>query len=133
MFTQPNPWKLRQTLKMPEKCPECGQPFELEVGFWYGTGYVSYGLSFFVSVFSFLAWWLLVGISTEDYRFFCWMGLNALLLLVLQPWIMRLSRVVYLCFFISYDSHYKQTPVKNFDYETSSYYRKDEPGEDGEK
>jgi hypothetical protein len=121
MFTQPNPWKLRQTLKMPEKCPECGQPFELEVGFWYGTGYVSYGLSFFVSVFSFLAWWLLVGISTEDYRFFCWMGLNALLLLVLQPWIMRLCRVVYLCFFISYDSLYKQTPVKNFDYETSSY------------
>ena len=47
MFTQPNPWKLKQTLKMPDTCPECRQPFELEVGFWYGTGYVSYGLSFF--------------------------------------------------------------------------------------
>jgi hypothetical protein len=100
---------------MPETCPECGQPFELEVGFWYGTGYVSYGLSFFMSVFSFLAWWLLIGISTEDDRFFLWMGLNAVLLLVMQPWIMRLSRAVYLYIFVSYDPDYKRTAVKNFD------------------
>jgi hypothetical protein len=127
MFTQPNPWKLRQTLKMPEKCPECGQHFELEVGFWYGTGYVSYGLSFFLSIFSFLAWWALVGISTEDTRFFWWMGVNAVLLLGMQPWIMRLSRVVYLYIFVSYHPDYKQTAVVHFDYETDSYYRKDGP------
>jgi hypothetical protein len=127
MFIQPNPWKLKQTLKMPDSCPECGQPFELEVGFWYGTGYVSYGLSFFMSVFSFLAWWAVVGISTEDTRFFWWMGVNALLLLGMQPWIMRLSRAVYLYIFVSYDPDYKQTAVKNFDYETGSYYRKDGP------
>jgi len=110
---------------MPEKCPECGQHYELEVGFWYGTGYVSYGLSFFLSVFSFLAWWALVGISTEDTRFFWWMGVNAVLLLGMQPWIMRLSRAVYLYIFVSYDRDYKQTAVVNFDYETHSYYRKD--------
>jgi len=109
---------------MPEHCPECSQPFELEVGFWYGTGYVSYGLSFAFSVATFIAWWLIVGISTQDYRFFLWMGLNAVLLLVLQPWIMRLSRAVYLYFFVPYDPHYKTTKVKEFDYETGSYYRK---------
>jgi hypothetical protein len=134
MFTEPIPWKLKQTLKMPENCPECGQPFELEVGFWYGTGYVSYGLSFFLSVFSFLAWWALVGISTEDSRFFWWMGVNAVLLLGMQPWIMRLSRAVYLYIFVSYDPDYKKTAVKNFDYETGSYYRKDgQAGNAGEE
>jgi hypothetical protein len=125
MFTQANAWKLKQTLKMPETCPECGQLFELEVGFWYGTGYVSYGLSFFLSLFSFLAWWGIAGISTEDNRFFWWMGLNAVLLLVMQPWLMRLSRAVYLYIFVSYDPAYKKTSAKNFDYETGSYYRKE--------
>lgn len=133
MFSQPNSWKLKQTLKMPQKCPECGQLFELEVGFWYGTGYVSYALSFALSVATFMAWWVLVGISTEDTRFFWWMGLNATLLVVLQPWLMRLSRVLWLYFFVAYDPNYKNTSAKQFDYQTGSYYLKDEEGEDNGK
>ena len=133
MFSQPNPWKLKETLKMPHTCPECSQPFELEVGFWYGTGYVSYGLSFFMSLGSFLLWWLLVGLSTEDHRFFYWMAINAVFLIVMQPWIMRLSRVVYLYFFVTYDADYRRTKVKEFDYETGSYYRKPDEDETPQK
>src|SRR5277367_4005198 len=88
MFFDPNPWKLKQTLKMPQTCPECGQPFELEVGFWYGTGYVSYALSFALSVATFIAWWVLVGMSTQDKRFFGWLAFNSVLLIMLQPWLM---------------------------------------------
>ncbi|HMI63849.1 MAG TPA: hypothetical protein VK518_23195 [Puia sp.] len=115
MFSQPNAWNLRKTLTMPDKCPECGQPFELEVGFWYGTGYVSYGLSFALSAATFVAWWVLIGFSTEDHRFFWWMGLNAAFLVFMQPWLMRLSRVMYLYFFVSYDPDYKNTQVKRFE------------------
>jgi hypothetical protein len=129
MFNEPNAWRLKKTLAMPAKCPECGQHFELEVGFWYGTGYVSYALSFFMSVATFIVWWALVGLSTEDHRFFYWMGFNAVFLVLMQPWIMRLSRVIYLYFFVSYDPEYKQTAVKEFDYKTGSYYQK-EGGED---
>jgi hypothetical protein len=125
MFSNKNPWHLKEIVKMPEKCAECGQPFELEVGFWYGTGYVSYALTFAMSVATFVAWWVLIGMSTEDNRFFWWMGLNAIFLIVMQPWIMRLSRVVYLYFFVGYDSNYKQTDVKTFDYQTKDYYKKD--------
>ena len=42
-------------------------------------------------------------------------------------WLMRLSRVVYLYFFVSYDPNYKDTSVKKFDYETGSYYQPSEP------
>jgi hypothetical protein len=123
MFSQPNPWKLRQTLKMPVTCPDCKQPFEMEVGFWYGTGYVSYGLAFFLSVATLIAWWLLVGLSTEDSRFFWWMGLNAVFLILMQPWLMRLSRVLWIYIFVKYDPDYRTSMVKKFDYETESYYR----------
>jgi hypothetical protein len=122
LFSQPNPWKLKEITKMPDSCPECGQPFILEVGFWYGTGYVSYGLSFFFSVATLVLWWLLIGLSTEDTRFFWWMGLNAVFLVLIQPWIMRLSRAVWIYFFVAYDPDYKATAVKKFDYETESYY-----------
>lgn len=101
---------------MPEHCPECGQRYDLEQGFWYGTGYVSYALAVAISVSSFVAWWVLVGISTEDNRVFWWLGLNALLLVLIQPWMMRLSRVIYLYFFVSYDSEYKQTSPREFDH-----------------
>lgn len=108
---------------MPEKCPECGQPYELEVGFWYGTAYVSYVLTVLMCVASFVAWWLIIGMSTTDNRFFWWLGINAVLLILLQPWIMRFSRVVYLYFFVKYDADYKNTEVTKFDYETGDYYK----------
>lgn len=124
MFVNSNPWKFKQTLKMHDNCPECNQPFELEVGFWYGTGYVSYALTIVMSVITFAGWWLTIGMSTEDNRFFWWLGFNAVLLVVLQPWIMRLSRAIYLYFFVSYDPDYKSHEIKTFDYQSGDYYRK---------
>ncbi len=111
---------------MPSRCPECGQPYELEVGFWYGTGYVSYALTVALSVASFVAWYVLIGMSVNDNRFFWWMGINIFLLVVLQPWLMRLSRVIYLYFFVRYDPDYKNTQVTKFDYESETYFRKEE-------
>lgn len=108
MFNNTNPWKLKKVFDMPKRCPECGQLYEIEVGFWYGTGYVSYALSVALSVASFVAWIVLIGMSTKDTRFFWWLGSNIALLIGLQPWIMRASRVIYLYFFVSYDPEYKK-------------------------
>ncbi len=107
---------------MPVRCPECSQLYELEVGFWYGTGYVSYALSVVVSAITFVAWFVLIGMSVQVNRFFWWMGLNVALLLILQPWLMRFSRVLYLYFFVRYDPDYKNTKATKFDYESESYY-----------
>ncbi|WP_205509344.1 DUF983 domain-containing protein [Longitalea arenae] len=122
MFRNNNPWKLKKVFDMPVHCEECGQKFEMEVGFWYGTGYVSYALSVALSVATFVAWYVLIGMSTQDNRFFWWLGINIFLLIVLQPWLMRISRVIYLYFFVRYDPNYKNTRAKKFDYETDSYY-----------
>jgi hypothetical protein len=119
MFNHGNPyakWSLKHIFDMPDKCPECGQRFEMEQGFWYGTGYVSYALAVAVSVVTFIAWWVLIGISVNDNRIFYWLGFNAVLLLLLQPWLMRLSRVIYLYFFVRYDGDYDKNRPQEFDH-----------------
>ena len=103
LFADGNPYHLKRFMQMNETCPVCGQPFEIEVGFWYGTGFVSYALAVAVSVASFIAWKVLIGMSLHDNRLFWWMGVNGLLLLVLQPLLMRLSRTIWLNFFVWYD------------------------------
>lgn len=100
---------------MPEHCPVCQQKYEMEPGFWYGTGYVSYALTVALSVASFIAWLVLIGMSTKDNRIFYWLGFNAVLLVVLQPWLMRLSRVVYIRFFVTYDPDFNKSKPKEFE------------------
>jgi hypothetical protein len=110
MFTHKNPYKklkLSYILEMPEACPVCKQKFNLEVGFWYGTGYVSYALTVLLSGITFVAWWMAIGISTDDNRIFYWLIFNTIVIIVLQPWLMRLSRAVYIYFFITYHENYE--------------------------
>jgi uncharacterized protein (DUF983 family) len=112
IYQSANPYDLGNTVKMKETCPVCGQPTEIEVGFYYGTGYVSYALSTAVSVASFLLWWLTIGFSLEDSRFFWWLGVNAVLLVVLQPVLMRMSRTFWLSWFVSYDPNWQKSKVE---------------------
>lgn len=100
---------------MYSQCAECKQPYVLEPGFYYGTGYVSYALSVLYLMITFVLWWIIIGFSVDDYRFFWWMGIAVVSLIILQPWLMRFSRVLYLNFFVKYDPRYKETPVVKFD------------------
>src|ERR1700754_412922 len=87
LFKNPVSFRFKKTMEMNKNCLVCGQPFELEVGFYYGTSYVSYALSVALSVATLVAWYLIIGMSTTDNRFFYWLGFNAVFLIVLQPWL----------------------------------------------
>jgi uncharacterized protein (DUF983 family) len=96
-----------KNMMMNKDCPVCGQPTEIEVGFYYGTSYVSYAMAVIICVISLLVWWLVIGLSTSDNRFFYWLGFNAVLLIVLQPWLMRFSRSLWISWFVRYDPDWK--------------------------
>jgi hypothetical protein len=93
---------------MYRSCPVCGQATELEVGFYYGTSYVSYALTIAISVISLIAWWLTIGISINDNRFFYWLIFNALLLIAMQIWLMRFSRSIWISWFVKYNPDWKE-------------------------
>src|SRR5690349_11565301 len=99
MFLVKSAYDLKRFMKMNDKCPACDQYMEIEPGFYYGTGYVSYALTVALTVATFVAWWVLIGMSVNDNRFFWWLGLNIALLVLLQPYLMRLSRAIWLSFF----------------------------------
>lgn len=102
MFTNKSILPLNHLLDMPEKCHVCGQKMELEVGFYYGTGYVSYGLSVGLFIFNFIWYWFLIGISYKDYSIFYYLITSIIIVVLLQPWLMRISRVLYLYMFVKY-------------------------------
>jgi uncharacterized protein (DUF983 family) len=107
MFKDRNSYHLKNLFKMYDTCPVCGQRMEIEPGFYYGTSYVSYALTVAFSASTFVAWWVIIGLSTTDNRLFWWLGINASLMILLQPYFMRLSRAVWLSFFVKYSSNWR--------------------------
>ncbi|MRG44941.1 DUF983 domain-containing protein [Chitinophaga sp. SYP-B3965] len=107
LYQHKNPYRLGSFMKMNENCPVCGQPTEPETGFYFGTGYVSYALSIALSVATFVAWFVLIGFSLYDSRLFWWLGINGVILVALQPILMRVSRSIWLAFFVYYDRNWR--------------------------
>ena len=112
IFKTDNAYNLKDNVKMHERCPVCGQPTEIEVGFYYGTGYVSYALSIAFMVATFVAWKMLIGLTfhIDDNRIFYWMFNSIILLFLAQPLIMRLSRSLWLSWFVKYDPKWRERP-----------------------
>ncbi len=84
--------------KMPKECPYCCQSFVGEEGFYWGAMYVGYGLSSGL-IFAILGLDLLV----EGYVSYPVLYAAVLMPLVLMPIIHRLSRAVWLNFFVHYE------------------------------
>lgn len=100
---------------MNEKCPVCGQVTDIEVGFYYGTGYVSYVIALVITALYFVLWWLLIGFSFSDNRFLYWIVSNAVLLIALQPWLMRFARSLWLSWFVRYDPNWKNNRPDDYE------------------
>ncbi|RYF96849.1 MAG: hypothetical protein EOO00_01680 [Chitinophagaceae bacterium] len=60
--------RFKKNMEMNPQCPVCGQPTEIEVGFYYGTSYVSYALAVAISFASLAAWWLIIGLTDAEQR-----------------------------------------------------------------
>jgi uncharacterized protein (DUF983 family) len=112
MYQYKGAFRIKGLMKMNEHCPVCGQPLNMEPGFYYGTNMTSYLLAILVSIISFVLWILIIGVSLQDSRFFWWIGFNAVLLLALQPPIMRISRTVWLTFFVKYTPNWREGDIK---------------------
>lgn len=100
------PYHLRSFMKMPEACPHCGQRYMLEPSFYAGAMYVSHALQVALLTTVYVALRVLFNPPAEVY-IYTTIGLAVLLL----PVTLRLSRAIYINFFVSYDGGAGHTDV----------------------
>jgi uncharacterized protein (DUF983 family) len=108
MFKNKSILPLNEMMKMPERCPVCGQLMDIQPGFYFGSAYVSYALCIALCAFNFIWFALLIGVSTENNSIYWYLGITVGMLILLQPWLMRMSRVLFLNMFVKYDHRYDQ-------------------------
>lgn len=98
IYIEPNPWKLRKIMKMHERCSNCGLKFMIEPAFFYGAMYVSYALGTAVAVAAFVISFFFLNLDI-DYTFV----FILVSLIVTFPYVLRLSRNIWLNIFLKYD------------------------------
>jgi uncharacterized protein (DUF983 family) len=98
-----NPLHFSKILKMHENCSHCGLKYQIEPSFFYGAMYVSYALNVALSVAVFVIAFLFLHLSLKT-------TLIAIILsnIVLFPFVLRLSRNIYINMFVSFDKKYKK-------------------------
>lgn len=85
-------------LDMPDRCPVCNQDFRMEPGFYSGALWVSFPLIILLGVpIWIIAFWVV------DLSFEVMFATFAVLIIGLQPPIMRYSRAIWISVFVKYD------------------------------
>ena len=104
MYIDANPYHVGKIFKMHERCSQCNTKYKIELSFFYGAMYVSYGVGIAFAVAAFVIARLFFGISL----------INTFIAIVVtmiffMPVIMRLSRNIWINFFFSFDPKAKHT------------------------
>ena len=102
MYVYKNPYILTKVFKMHERCGHCGLKYKIEPSFFFGAMYVSYGVGIAFAFAAFVISFFLFesGLKTA---FIAIVGT----LVIFMPVIMRVSRNIWINFFISYDKNWR--------------------------
>ncbi|MBF9252733.1 DUF983 domain-containing protein [Pontibacter sp. 172403-2] len=98
LFPKGTLYNVSKFADMNDACPCCGQVFEPEPGYYYGAMFVSYGITTALV----LAIWLGLSLVMEEVTMLALILSLTVMLIVLLPVIFRLSRAIWINFFIGY-------------------------------
>ncbi len=102
MYIDKNPYNLSKVYKMHEKCSHCGLRYKIEPSFFYGAMYVSYAVGVAFSIAAFIISFVIFETSLKT-SFFVIIAT----LILLMPVTMRLSRNIWINFFVRYRKNWK--------------------------
>lgn len=105
MYMISNAYLLSTIFKMHERCSHCNTKYKIEPSFFYGSMYVSYGVGVAFAVAVFVISFLFIGTSLKT----AFISI-IVTMVVLLPFILRVSRNIWINFFI----HYDKDAVKKF-------------------
>jgi uncharacterized protein (DUF983 family) len=96
-FITKNPFDFANCAKIHPSCNVCGESFMKEVGFFYGSMYVSYGLTIALGVVHFLTLYVMLGLS--EFNFLVVFCVSAI---ILWTSIFRKARLIWINLFVKY-------------------------------
>jgi len=107
MYNNKNPYVLRETLKINDICSNCKLKYRIEPSFFYGSMYVSYGVGIAFAIAAFVISFLLLNASIHI-TFISIIGT----LIVFGPFIMRVSRNIWINLFINYNKSFIKKEIR---------------------
>lgn len=87
----------RKWFVMNDRCSVCGQPFELEPGFYWGAMYVAYGVSSLIMFAMFAIFFFAFNLEMTP-AFFA----SVVILFFLYPFIFRMARSIWINIYVHY-------------------------------
>jgi len=103
MYQNQNPYLLDNVYDMKKNCTSCSLKFKMEPSFFYGAMYVSYGMSVSLSILIFILSYILFQTTLIGS-----LVAIAITLIVLAPFLMRISRNLWINMFINYNVNTKK-------------------------
>ncbi len=111
LFKNRNPYALKELSSMNKTCSNCKMLLDPEPSFYYGSMYVSYGLTVGFSILTFLIWYFFFDVDVMYYLIF-----NAIFLLALVPYTFQLARAVWITILVKYNpASIEPNPLKKKD------------------
>lgn len=98
MYENPNAYNFRETLKMNDRCPHCDTKFKIEPSFFYGAMYVSYPVGITFAGIAFVLAFFVFDLGRLNSFI-----IISIIMLLLLPVILRLSRNIWINFFFKFD------------------------------
>ncbi len=99
VFPQKGIFPLGSLLKMNDNCPACGQKLLHERN---NGGGINYALTIMLFFLNLLWYWPIFGMSYLDNSIYYYLATSIAVVILVQPWLMRFSRMIYLYLFIGY-------------------------------
>ncbi len=99
VFLNKSMFPLGNCLALKDECEVCGEKLKSEKN---NGGGINYALTMMLFFLNLLWYWPIFGLSYKDNSVFYYMGTSIVIVLLLQPYLMRLSRMIYLYLYVGF-------------------------------
>ncbi len=99
VFVNKSIFPLSKCLALKDECEVCGEKMKSESN---NGGGINYALTMVLFFLNLLWYWPIFGLSYKDNSVFYYLGVSTVVVILMQPWLMRVSRMLYLYLYVSF-------------------------------
>ncbi len=109
VFVNKSIFPLDKCLALKDECEVCGEKMKSESN---NGGGINYALTMMLFFLNLLWYWPIFGLSYKDNSVFYYLGASTLIVVLAQPYLMRLSRMLYLYMYVGF-GHSRRVKIED--------------------